>query len=67
MAWLTTEAIYEAGKRGLVFDFEGGNEGGIARSYCEFGGQPTIYHSAEKFYTPLFRILFTIYTHLRRK
>lgn len=60
MAWLTTEAIRMAGERGLVFDFEGGNEGGIARSYREFGGTPTTYYSAEKYYNRLFKCLHTI-------
>lgn len=57
MAWLTAEAILLAGEKGLIFDFEGGNEGGLARSYREFGGVPTTYHSAEKYYCPLFRLI----------
>lgn len=66
MAWLTTEAIVSASENGLVFDFEGGNEGGIARSYREFGGVPATYHSAEKFYSPLFRFAYQLHTHIQR-
>lgn len=64
MAWLTTQAILQAGEQGLIFDFEGGNEGGIARSYREFGGISTTYYSAEKYYNPLLKLINTIKRHI---
>lgn len=55
MAWLTTEAILWAMQQGLTFDFEGSMVPSIARSYREFGGVPTTYYSAEKYYRPWLR------------
>lgn len=57
MAWLTTEAIVWATESGRIFDFEGSMVPSIARSYREFGGQPMTYHSAEKYYSRLYRLI----------
>jgi len=56
VAWLTAQALEIAREKGLRFDFEGSMTPSIASSYQQFGGQPAVYHSIEKFYNPLLRL-----------
>lgn len=54
-AWLTAQALEEAHRKGLLFDFEGSMTPSIASSYKQFGGQPVTYHRIEKFLNPFLR------------
>ncbi len=57
-ARLADEAIRLAKQKGLLFDFEGGNDDpGIANHYRQFGSQPATYRSVSKLYRPSFAIL----------
>ncbi len=56
VAWLTAQALEITRNKGLRFDFEGSMTPSIASSYQQFGGQPVVYHSIEKFNNPLLRI-----------
>ena len=56
MAWLTAQALEEAHRKGLQFDFEGSMIPSIASSYKQFGGRPVTYHRMEKFFNPFIRV-----------
>jgi hypothetical protein len=56
MAWLTAQALEEAHRKGLQFDFEGSMIPSIASSYKQFGGRPVTYHRIEKFLNPFIRV-----------
>ena len=64
MAWLTTQAMRIARSKGLGFDFEGSMIPSIASSYLQFGATPTTYHSIEKYYNPIFRIVIWLHQHI---
>lgn len=64
VAWLTTQALTIAQKKGLSFDFEGSMTPSIASSYRQFGGQAVTYYSIEKFYNPVYRIAIWLRQHL---
>lgn len=65
VAWLTAQALEITRRMGLRFDFEGSMTPSIASSYQQFGGNPTVYHSIERFYNPLFRVALRLATALR--
>lgn len=48
MAWLTLQSIQIAKAKGLIFDFEGSMNPGIANSYRQFGSTPSTYYGVEK-------------------
>ncbi|MBO4578213.1 MAG: GNAT family N-acetyltransferase [Paludibacteraceae bacterium] len=57
-ARLADEAIRLAKKKGLQFDFEGGNDSeGIANHYRQFGSKAVNYYSVSKIYRPIFALL----------
>lgn len=69
-AMLVREAIRLAHEKGLIFDFEGSMNPGIARHYRQFGGEPRIYCSVERSRGLLFRLILKIHqwlTHRRYK
>ena len=57
-ARLADEAIHLAKEKGLLFDFEGGNDNeGIANHYKQFGAKPATYCSVSKIYRPSFAMM----------
>ena len=57
-ARLADEAIRLAKQKGLLFDFEGGNDSeGIASNYKQFASHPATYSSVSRLYRPSFAIL----------
>lgn len=56
-ARLADEAIRLAKEKGLRFDFEGGNDEGIANHYKQFGSHVVTYQSVSKLYRPSFQLL----------
>ncbi len=57
-ARLADEAIRMAKEKGLLFDFEGGNDDeGIANHYRQFGSKAVQYKSVSKLYRPSFALL----------
>lgn len=65
VAWLTAQALEITRNKGLRFDFEGSMTPSIASSYQQFGGQPVVYHSIEKFNNPFLRSALWLSTTLR--
>ncbi len=66
-ARLADEAIRMAKKKGLQFDFEGGNDSeGIANHYRQFGAKPVTYYSVSKLYRPSFALLLALNKWLER-
>lgn len=59
-ARLADEAIRLALAKGLQFDFEGGNDEGIANHYRQFGSKTVNYSSVSKLYRPSFAILLAV-------
>lgn len=55
-ALLVLESLKFAREKGVIFDFEGSMDKGIANHYKQFGSAPTLYHSVEKYYKWWFRI-----------
>lgn len=57
---LVWESIVEAHDRGLIFDFEGSVDPGIAHHYQQFGSTAHTYQSVQRTFNPLFRLLLTL-------
>lgn len=63
-ALLVLEAIKLAREKGVLFDFEGSMNRGIAHHYRQFGSTPTAYYSVRHYYKKLFWLA-NIYNKLR--
>ena len=59
-ARLVVEAMKIAAERGLIFDFEGGNDPGIRNHYSQFGAEQTAYWIVTRSYRPLFSLALRI-------
>lgn len=59
-ARLADEAIRLAQEKGLQFDFEGGNDEGIANHYRQFGSKTATYSSVSRLYRPSFALLLAL-------
>lgn len=65
MAWLTLQSIRIAKDKGLIFDFEGSMNPGIANSYRQFGSAPSTYYGVEK-HSALWSVASAIHTLCKR-
>ncbi len=62
MTWLTSQVIQFAKSRSRSFDFEGSMVPSIANSYRQFGTVKTTYWKIEKFYNPIFKLIWKTFT-----